>query len=276
MTISRNFYRRPFLAFCLVVASLSASSSVAQTSSSTGKPVIARDDPARVWIEGDAIYFSGEISAASLNIFDIVTSAIDASKLNTFVVNSGGGDTVIGRTIGKWVFTHQLDIEVEAVCFSSCANYIFPAGRTKTIHDGAFVGWHGSETQNEILALSQPGKTADDLERIDLEKALRPALPEGTDQKTLDSIVASQMIKSAESRASEHAYFERIGLNREYSIHGLRAPYLEQFTASDKFGWTYSLAGMATLGITNVRFLGAGAYEKSEAVQQNLIVIPYD
>ena len=54
--------------------------------------------------------------------------------------------------IGEWVFDHDIDVIVEELCFSSCANYIFTAGNNKTIEAEAIVGWHGSHHQDEHLA----------------------------------------------------------------------------------------------------------------------------
>ena len=54
--------------------------------------------------------------------------------------------------IGEWVFDHQLDVIVDELCFSSCANYIFTAGKNKIIGKDAIVGWHGSEQQDLFIA----------------------------------------------------------------------------------------------------------------------------
>ncbi len=38
------------------------------------------------------------------------------------------------------------------MCFSSCANYVFTSAANKYIREDSLVGWHGSESQYEILA----------------------------------------------------------------------------------------------------------------------------
>ena len=45
-----------------------------------------------------------------------------------------------------------LVVEVDVICFSSCADYVFPAGRARVIRADAFVGWHGNERQFDVLA----------------------------------------------------------------------------------------------------------------------------
>ena len=54
--------------------------------------------------------------------------------------------------IGLWIFDHELDVIVDELCFSSCANYIFTAGKNKIIEKDAIVGWHGSEQQDQRLS----------------------------------------------------------------------------------------------------------------------------
>ena len=54
--------------------------------------------------------------------------------------------------IGEWIFDHEIDVIVDEICFSSCANYIFTAGKNKIIEKDAIVGWHGSEQQDPFIA----------------------------------------------------------------------------------------------------------------------------
>ena len=46
--------------------------------------------------------------------------------------------------------TWALVVEVDVICFSSCADYVFPAGRARVIRADAFVGWHGNERQFDV------------------------------------------------------------------------------------------------------------------------------
>jgi hypothetical protein len=48
----------------------------------------------------------------------------------------------------------RLDVVVDGVCASSCANYIFCAAKTKTIKHG-FVGFHGNITALNKLGITR-------------------------------------------------------------------------------------------------------------------------
>ena len=66
-------------------------------------------------------------------------------------IDSAGGEIVAGMEFGLWVHDLGLDVRVNRACLSSCANYVFPAGRNKVIAPGAVVAWHGSARQTGLL-----------------------------------------------------------------------------------------------------------------------------
>ncbi len=112
----------------------------------------ARAEPASVRVQGDTVYYTGNFSAASTAVFDAAVAGVPRGQLTRLVISSGGGDTVAGRHVAAWVRDRALVVEVDVICFSSCANYVFPAGRARVIRADAFVGWHGNERQFELLA----------------------------------------------------------------------------------------------------------------------------
>lgn len=239
-------------------------------------PVFAQDDPARIWIEGDALHYYGSISVASQDAFLAFVATEDASGVQRFVVNSLGGDTNSGRVIGRWIFSAGLDVEVDAICFSSCADYIFPAGAGKIIRPASFVGWHGSEAQYDVIAESTPGQSGVDLEREALRAALIPVLPEGASSEVIEQAIDQQMAFSDISREDEANFFDVIGISSEFTLHGMRPGNIEAWRESGRAGWTYSLADMQRLGLRSVVFLGEGDYVTSSQVTRNVYVANYD
>ena len=53
-------------------------------SSDSPAPEFAQDDPARIWIEGDTLYYYGSISEGSLRQFERFVSSEDTSNIRTF------------------------------------------------------------------------------------------------------------------------------------------------------------------------------------------------
>ena len=58
-------------------------------------------------------------------------------------VTSSGGDITPSIAFAKWIFEHDLNIKVTDYCYSSCANYIFPAGNIKFLTKHAGLIFHG-------------------------------------------------------------------------------------------------------------------------------------
>lgn len=54
---------------------------------------------------------------------------------------------MLGMDLANIVFEKKWDIEVLSHCFSSCANYIFVAGKHKILHIDSQLAWHGGVTQ---------------------------------------------------------------------------------------------------------------------------------
>lgn len=105
----------------------------------------AADDSSR----GTTVAFTGYIDA------DTVAAFIARHRTKTIeriVVESEGGDVREALVLANWIVDRGLDVEVRKMCASSCANYLFAAGRRKIIDDGGLVIWHGSILQKNFRA----------------------------------------------------------------------------------------------------------------------------
>jgi hypothetical protein len=59
-------------------------------------------------------------------------------------VHSPGGESDEGILLGQFIHAKGMDLEIDRGCGSSCANYMFPAARHKTIPAGAVLAYHGT------------------------------------------------------------------------------------------------------------------------------------
>ena len=95
----------------------------------------------RPWtrIDDHTISLTGNIASGNLlefkNVFD--------KNVKTVVLNSGGGLVYEAVQIGMILKKAEVNVVVDGVCLSSCANYLFTAGRWKKIRNGV-VGFHGN------------------------------------------------------------------------------------------------------------------------------------
>ena len=90
---------------------------------------------------GDAIVFSGRIDQASVREFLLLLPGPSVRRL---VIRSQGGLVEPALDMAEALFGRGLDVEVDQSCLSSCANYVFPAGRHKLLSGPFAVGWHGN------------------------------------------------------------------------------------------------------------------------------------
>jgi hypothetical protein len=100
------------------------------------QPLIAR--------AGDALYYRGFLNASgAARAVPLIRSGL----FRTLRIESAGGDVLAGMAVGDALFEAGMDVEVVGGCVSSCANYVFTAGREKRIAEGAWVVWHGDARQ---------------------------------------------------------------------------------------------------------------------------------
>jgi hypothetical protein len=111
---------------------------VALSACATRRPVPAQ--PLLSLADGTLTY-NGPILRHS---FDQLQAAVGSQPVRTLKIRSGGGDVEVAIRIARWVHANGIDVVVDGNCFSSCANYIFPAGNVKYIVGDGILGWHGT------------------------------------------------------------------------------------------------------------------------------------
>lgn len=102
----------------------------------------------KVWVQGNRIYYIGDISEKANNI---AKRLLKKHKIDTMIIRSHGGLVSLGMDLGDLIFENKLNIQVDQYCNSSCANYIFPAGRKKYLLRNSQLIWHGGASQSIIF-----------------------------------------------------------------------------------------------------------------------------
>lgn len=219
-------------------------------------------EPAVVRIEGDTLFYRGNLSPASSRAWQRTVEGVRPGQLARFVIASGGGDTVEGRRLGRWVRQMKLVVEVDTICFSSCADYIFPAGRARRIRDGAIVGWHGNERSLEVQAAREGlSLKAYFLRRFGSEIANAPAdMRQGL---SIDAFVDQRLAEMHGRSADERAFFADLALDDRFTVCGVGDVLERRPDFRRQQGWGFALGEMARLGLTDTIYLGAGAYHQT-------------
>jgi hypothetical protein len=179
----------------------------------------AQETPAwKVEVAGDAVVFRGRIESASVDAF--VRALQDNPGVRRLVITSGGGQVVSALLMAEAVHARQLDVDVPVACLSSCANYVFPAGRHKRLGHPLAVGWHGNMAHVIYTQLTGASQWSD-----------------------------AQMQGARWLAQREAEFFARIGVDGFVCWFAKIAPY----DVADYY--TISAADMARFGITDVQVL---------------------
>jgi hypothetical protein len=88
--------------------------------------------------EGD-IWLRGRVGPGMLNQF----ARIRHKQGRRVILTSSGGSAGDGISIARIILDNRMHTVVRGACYSSCANYLFFAGVTKTVERGGMIGFHG-------------------------------------------------------------------------------------------------------------------------------------
>lgn len=197
-----------------------------------------RAGEAAIKVEGTTVSYVGQISESNVERF---LRAVDGKKVSVLIIASSGGEVNAGMKMGEWVFDNHVDIVVDRMCMSSCANYVFTAGRSKTINKNAIVAWHGS-------ILQETGMSDEDV-RAETIKGYNK-LPEDERKKIDVEAVIGQTLKQireyrVSTKARQEQFFRKIGVDEYICRIGN-----EKYGARDFF--VLSVKDMARFGVRDV------------------------
>jgi hypothetical protein len=251
-----------------LAGAVTSASTAAAPSAEEQELARARAEPATVRVQGDTVYYTGNMSKASSAAFDAAVARVVRGQVTRLVILSGGGDTVAGRHVGRWVSNMGIVVEVDVICFSSCADYVFPAGRARVIRADAFVGWHGNERQFAVLAARHG---------VGLEEEVRRFAPAGLPSGQRDAFVREVLATLSVTQKDEADFYAQLGLDDAFAVCGVGDELEKRPGFGERRGWGFSLEHMARLGLANTVYLGEGRYETDSArFRRHLLQISAD
>ena len=230
-------------------------------------------EPAKITVEGSTIFFEGDIEEETYRHFLLAVEGKE-NQITAIRINSGGGITDGGMWIGKWIFDHDLDVIVEELCFSSCANYIFTAGKNKIIEKDAIVGWHGSEQQDVFIAAGL-GLTMREFHAWsydELEEFGGPLTPQESKEEYVENMLELDQYERGDD---EPEFLEKIGVNLYLMVYGFLPDQIDYYLneQTEFGGWTFSIEDMAKFGVHNVTYEGEGQYPSDHALANHSVAV---
>jgi hypothetical protein len=201
-------------------------------------PATAAASPTQVFIDNGELNYVGSLTAeANQRAFALFSQAQPRPAILS--IRSKGGVTGAGIELGRWVHAQGLTVKVMEYCFSSCANYVFPAAPRKVVSNFAVIGYHGGLSS---MSFQLDGE----------QEAMLKTLPAGQ-REALRAKLEQAVLEAAAPQAAEEArYFALIGVQQRITTLG-QLPAHAQAETEQSVGWTYSIADFAKLGVRDIR-----------------------
>lgn len=176
----------------------------------------AASAPPSVVVSGATVLIQGPITEATAVAFQ---RAVGRGEVSRVLLASGGGLVESALAIATEIRNRRLDVEVIGNCFSSCANYLFPAGATKTISGPGVVAWHGN--MGHLLHLHASGERP--LETTPLAAVQRLAQMENEffDRIGLDPFIC--WFGKIEPHRARNLYFLDVDDMARFGLSGVKA-----------------------------------------------------
>lgn len=221
------------LAACATNNNPPAATGPSDPASRTSDMAMAVDQGIRIERNGNTVVYRGRLTENGLQA--LRDSGADP-EVTTLLIESAGGEIVVGMDFGNWIIDRELDVVIDRACLSSCANYVFTAGRRKEILPGAVVAWHGSAKQPGLL---------EQLHQVVEQDIASQELPPRRKQRELKRARRANIAYLTSAIYKQDEFFFRVGVDEYVTRVG-----------NDKYGvrgfFYLSIADMAVFGIDNV------------------------
>jgi hypothetical protein len=241
----------------------------------------------------DTLTLTGEISPQIF--FDAKDCLVrSTAKEKTFVVTeSSGGDWESALALGILIHRHGWDVEVVNICASSCANFIFPAGKKKYLHGDSMLLYHGGPHQQNMLEkmklaeqyvvnsasavnttpipLQDPHARMEGAALIDDQGPLRLKVREFLGVKDVSSTedLVAKLI------AASDRFYEELGVNILLPHYGQLGRYEPKYKAYEFGGFIYRLDSLARLGVGNIEVKGGEWHPERHPVYPDVYQVTY-
>lgn len=192
----------------------------------------------QVYIDNNELNYIGNISAEA-NKQAFALFAAQQKKPVVLNIRSGGGETMAGMELGRWVARQALPVKVVEYCFSSCANYVFTAAPSRVVSNFAMVGYHGGMSSTSFALAPE------------MEAAFA-ALPAGEQAAARKKFMDELFADMAPKAQLERKFFDEIGVQQRITTLGQTDEYEKRYGSTDAVGWTYTVESFARLGVGNI------------------------
>jgi len=237
----------------------------------------------------DTLTLAGDINSDSfIEARDCLVHSEAAKK--TFVVKqSGGGKGLAALAIGILIHRHHWDVEVVDLCASSCANWIFPAGRTKYLNRQSMLLFHGGPHQKNMLEFAEKldqgwAANGGPVDSVELGRKYKEGVISWTpttaaDEEVLEFLSINKNLPAVEgwrefANASDK-FYQELGINPLLPEYGQLGGY-EPLYKSDKYeGFIYGLDSLHRFGIRDIELKHGEWHPERNPAYQDVYEVTY-
>ena len=222
-----------------------------------------RDDELRC----DTATVTGDISAETfVKLRGCLARSLEKKK--TFVItNSPGGDNAAALALGILIHRHGWDVEIVDYCASACANFIFPAGKTKYLNRHTMLLFHGGPYQENLLEMAstppqEPSMNGAPVGSVTLghlnkENTITITATKTIADKELHEFLSmtndSNLVEIIRGlRKASDQFYQELGVNPALSTYGQIGAYEPTYKSYKYLGFIYRLDSLRRLGISNI------------------------
>lgn len=131
---------------CFVVGKILVPSVLLLSACSSSVP----DTGAPVQTYTNHFAIQGKVTNATVEqLEELISTYPDITELH---ISSDTSDPMAAMQLGYLLQRNEFDLHVTDICKQACANYIFTAAKTRTVHEGAVVAWSGGALEHSKLS----------------------------------------------------------------------------------------------------------------------------
>ena len=213
-----------------------------------------------------------------------------AEKKTLVIKESAGGDGFAALAIGILLHRHNWDVEVVGVCPSSCANWIFAAGKTKYLSSQSLLLFHGgphqANTLEQVNKLEQmfrtSGAPADRVvmghENKEGAVSWKPN-PSPADNEVFAFLSINKDLPFAEKlnrlRDASDRFYQELGINPLLPEYGQIGGYETLYKSYKYGGFVYGLDSLRKLGVRNIVLKDGEWHPERHPVYQDVYEVTY-
>ncbi len=238
----------------------------------------------------DTVTLVDEMTAETfVEIRGCLARSVAAKK--TFVVEqSGGGDGLAAMAIGILIHRHNWHVEVVNLCASACANFIFPAGKTKYLHRHSMLLVHGGPYQANFMEMAEKFDQGSATNGMPVESVtLGQKDKEGTIRFTPDKSKAHQEVLEflsitdssnavdmvGKMRSASDRFYQELGVNPLLPTYGQIGAYEANYNSYKYGGFIYRLDSLRRLGIANIELKDGAWHPERHPDYQDVYEVTY-